>query len=92
VQIRIETGSADGGRLALNFLGAGDLFGEIAVLDGQTRTADAMAGEPSELFVVRRSGILNFLEGEPRGRGETHRAALPADQKRMFKVVLICRA
>jgi CRP/FNR family cyclic AMP-dependent transcriptional regulator len=65
-QIRIETGSADGGRLALNFLGAGDLFGEIAVLDGQTRTADAMAGEPSELFVVRRNDFLNFLESEPR--------------------------
>jgi CRP-like cAMP-binding protein len=47
-QIRIETGSADGGRVALNFLGAGDLFGEIAVLDGQTRTAVATAGEPIE--------------------------------------------
>jgi CRP/FNR family cyclic AMP-dependent transcriptional regulator len=52
--------------LALNFLRAGDLFGEIAVLDGQTRTADAMAGEPSELFVVRRNDFLNFLESEPR--------------------------
>jgi CRP/FNR family transcriptional regulator, cyclic AMP receptor protein len=65
-QIRIETGSADGGRLALNFLGAGDLFGEIAVLDGQTRTADAMAGEPTELFVVRRNDFLSYLESEPR--------------------------
>ncbi len=65
-QIRIETGSADGRRLALNFLGAGDLFGEIALLDGQTRTADAMAGEPSELFVVRRNDFLSYLESEPR--------------------------
>jgi CRP/FNR family transcriptional regulator, cyclic AMP receptor protein len=65
-QIRIETGSADGGRLALNFLGAGDLFGEIAVLDGQPRTADAMAGEPSELFVVHRNDFLSYLESEPR--------------------------
>jgi len=65
-QIRIETGSPDGGRLTLNFLGAGDLCGEIAVLDGQTRTADATAGEPSELFVLRRNDFLNFLESEPR--------------------------
>ncbi|MGH6834343.1 MAG: Crp/Fnr family transcriptional regulator [Methylocella sp.] len=65
-QIRIETGSADGGRLTMNVLGAGDVFGEIAVLDGQPRTADAMAGEASELFVVRRNDFLSFLESEPR--------------------------
>ena len=34
-QIRIETGASDGSRLTLNFLGPGDLFGEVAVLDGQ---------------------------------------------------------
>src|ERR1700760_5002102 len=37
-QIRIETGAADGSRLTLNFLGPGDLFGEVAVLDGKSRT------------------------------------------------------
>src|ERR1700712_3003257 len=46
-QIRIETGASDGSRLTLNFLGAGDLFGEIAVLDGGVRTADAAAAEPT---------------------------------------------
>ena len=39
-QIRIETGASDGSRLTLNFLGPGDLFGEVAVLDGQSRTAN----------------------------------------------------
>jgi CRP/FNR family transcriptional regulator, cyclic AMP receptor protein len=53
-QIRIETGASDGSRLTLNFMGPGDLFGEVAVLDGQSRTADATAGETSELFVLRR--------------------------------------
>jgi len=65
-QIRIETGAADGSRLTLNFLGAGDLFGEVAVLDGQSRTADAAAGEPTELFVLRRNDFLSFLEREPK--------------------------
>ena len=46
-QIRIETGASDGSRLTLNFMGPGDLFGEVAVLDNQNRTADATAGEPS---------------------------------------------
>jgi len=65
-RIRIETGAADGTRLTLNFLGAGDLFGEVAVLDGEPRTADATATEPTELFVLRREDFLGFLEREPR--------------------------
>src|ERR1700710_2465777 len=65
-QVRIETGSSDGSRLTLNFMGPGDLFGEVAVMDGQDRTADATAGEASELFVLRREDFLAFLEGEPK--------------------------
>ena len=64
-QIRIETGASDGSRLTLNFMGPGDLFGEVAVLDGQSRTADAAAGEPTEPFVLRRED-LGHLEREPR--------------------------
>ena len=37
-----------------------------AVLDGQPRTADATAAEPSELFVLRREDFLAHLEREPR--------------------------
>lgn len=65
-QIRIETGASDGARLTLNFMGSGDLFGEVAVLDGQDRTADATAGEPTDLFVLRREDFLGFLEREPK--------------------------
>ncbi|MGY3448791.1 Crp/Fnr family transcriptional regulator [Bradyrhizobium sp. USDA 4353] len=65
-QIRIETGATDGSRLTLNFMGPGDLFGEVAVLDGQERTADATAGEATELFVLRREDFLSFLEREPK--------------------------
>src|ERR1700749_5126002 len=64
-QIRIEPGAADGSRLTLNFMGPGELFGEVAVLDGQSRTADAMAGGPLGIVVWWRAGFLNFLEREP---------------------------
>jgi CRP-like cAMP-binding protein len=47
-------------------MGPGDLFGEVAVLDGQSRTADAAAGEPTELFVLRREDFLGHLEREPK--------------------------
>src|SRR6201994_5189712 len=66
-QVRIETGASDGSRLTLNFMGPGDLFGEVAVMDGQSRTADATAGEASELFVLRREDFLGHLEREPKG-------------------------
>jgi CRP/FNR family transcriptional regulator, cyclic AMP receptor protein len=42
------------------------LFGEIAAFDGQPRTADAAAEEPTELFVIRRDDFLGFLEREPK--------------------------
>jgi CRP/FNR family cyclic AMP-dependent transcriptional regulator len=43
-----------------------DLFGEVAVLDGQRRTADATASEDTELFVLQREDFLAHLEREPR--------------------------
>jgi CRP/FNR family cyclic AMP-dependent transcriptional regulator len=63
--IRIETGTEGGDRLVLNVLGPGDLLGEIALLDGQPRTADAIVGEPCELFMLRRNDFLSFIEREP---------------------------
>lgn len=63
-QIRIESGTADGHRVTLNALGAGDLFGEIALLDGQSRTADAIAVEATELFTLRREPVLDYIKRE----------------------------
>ncbi len=47
-------------------LGPGDLFGEVALFDGQPRTADAVAAEACELFVLRRSDFLAYLEKDAR--------------------------
>ncbi|MGU3538707.1 Crp/Fnr family transcriptional regulator [Methylobacterium sp. A54F] len=64
-EVRIETGTEGGRRMVLNTLGAGDLFGEIALLDGRERTADAVAVEASEVFVLRRADLLAYLAREP---------------------------
>ena len=90
-QIRIETGASDGSRLTLNFMGPGDLFGEVAVLDGQSRTADAMAGEPTELFVLRREDFLGHPRTRAARRGQADPAVVPADpleSERMEESVL----
>lgn len=65
-QIRIATGTDEGKRLTLNLLGPGDVFGEVALLDGRPRTADALATEPTELFMVRRRAFLDLLERNPK--------------------------
>ena len=64
--IRIENVTEGGDRLTLNLLGAGDLFGEIALLDGHPRTATAVAAEDCELFVLSRHDFLRFIERHPR--------------------------
>ena len=63
--IRIETGTAEGTRVTLNALGSGDIFGEIALLDGQERSADAVAVEPTELFMLRRDSVMDYVAREP---------------------------
>jgi hypothetical protein len=46
-------------------LGAGDLFGEIAVLDGGVRTADVVAVGDTRCLAVPREVVRAVLEAEP---------------------------
>lgn len=63
--IRISSGTEGGRRLTLNIHGPGDVFGEVALIDGRPRTADAIATEPTELFMLRRRDFLGLLERRP---------------------------
>jgi len=64
-RVLITTSTAEGKRLTLNVLGSGDVFGEIALLDGRPRTADAIIAEPTELYVIRRSAFSDLLRRQP---------------------------
>lgn len=61
--VRISTGSADGKEVTLNTISAGEVFGEIALLDNQPRSADATGIEPTRLLVIERRHFLPFLMG-----------------------------
>jgi CRP-like cAMP-binding protein len=63
VRILVTTMS---GELQLNTLGAGDIFGEIAVLDGRGRTATVKTSKETELVRLGRQEFLAFLEDFPR--------------------------
>ena len=63
--LRIRNTTHDGRDVGLNFLGVGDVAGEIAVLDGGERTADIVALENAEVFVIQRREILPILTTHP---------------------------
>ena len=63
--VKISVSSPDGRSAILNLIGAGDLFGEIAVLDGQARTADVIANTNCELYVIDRRDLLPFVRSQP---------------------------
>ena len=64
-RIRISTSTPGGQELVLNIMEPGDAFGEIALLDGSDRTADAFAIEPCELMVLQRRDLWHLIERAP---------------------------
>jgi CRP-like cAMP-binding protein len=64
-RVKICNYSADGKEMVLNIIDRGGLFGEIAVLDGQPRSGDAVAIEDTELLVLERARLMPFLTANP---------------------------
>ena len=62
--IRICIAGESGKELTLGLMEPGDIFGEIALLDGLPRTADAYAAEDSTLIVIDRGQFMALLERE----------------------------
>jgi CRP/FNR family transcriptional regulator, cyclic AMP receptor protein len=63
--VRISAPSPDGKEIVLADLGAGEVFGEIALLDGKERSADAVALTNCDLLVLERRDMLGYLERHP---------------------------
>jgi CRP/FNR family transcriptional regulator, cyclic AMP receptor protein len=64
-EVKISAPSADGREIVLTTMHEGDIFGEIALLDGQPRTADATAITDCELMVIERRDFIPFLHSQP---------------------------
>ncbi|MFW2404438.1 MAG: Crp/Fnr family transcriptional regulator [Gammaproteobacteria bacterium] len=64
-KVLISASGADGKEISLNLQEPGTLFGEIALLDGQPRTANATTAAKSELVVIQRNHFHELLKREP---------------------------
>ena len=64
-RVKIGITTVDGKDAVFNVLGKGDIFGEIALLDGNPRTADATAATDCELFVIDGRDFIPLIREEP---------------------------
>jgi CRP/FNR family cyclic AMP-dependent transcriptional regulator len=63
--VKISVASTEGRDIILNIIHAGEIFGEMALLDGQPRSADATAISDCELMVLERREFVPFLQSQP---------------------------
>lgn len=64
-RVKISRISDEGREVILSILVDGDFFGEMAILDGQTRSANAVTLEETQMMVIRRDNFLQILHKYP---------------------------
>lgn len=64
-RVRIHLRDEDGDAVTLAELARGDFFGEMAILDGKARSADATVLEDARLAVLSREHFLDFVRRNP---------------------------
>ncbi|QSQ15471.1 Crp/Fnr family transcriptional regulator [Myxococcus landrumensis] len=64
-EVAIRLSSPEGKEVILSLLARGDFFGELALLDGEPRSTDAVAREDSELLILQRDDFRRYVEARP---------------------------
>ncbi len=64
-EVKVVRVGDDGREVILSILGPSDIFGEMALLDGETRSASVVALEQAELFMIHRKDFLGLLHEYP---------------------------
>lgn len=77
--VRLVLSSQEGKEFGLDLLGLGACFGELALLDGEPRSADAVAQEDCALLLLRRAEFDAVLAARP----EAARALLAVLARRL---------
>ncbi len=64
--VLITTNVSENETRVLSTIRPGDMFGEMAVLDSDPRSANAVAGEPARVWFIRREELLGLIDKAPR--------------------------
>lgn len=64
-KVKVARSSSDGREVILTILSDSDFFGEMAILDGLTRSATVTSIEETELFLLQRNDFMNLLHEHP---------------------------
>ena len=64
-QVKVSLIHHDGKEFILDLLGAGEVFGELALLDERPRSANVTAVESTDLWMLRRSDFLHLIKKVP---------------------------
>jgi len=64
-QVKVGLIHEDGREVILSFLGPGEVFGELSLLDGKPRSATVTANAPTQLSMLRRGDFLRLLAEMP---------------------------
>src|SRR4029077_6463029 len=65
-KVRISITDADGHVVTLAELGPGEFFGEMSLLDGRGRSANATVIQNARLAKLTRDDLLSFMRSDPR--------------------------
>ena len=64
-RVKVFVGGKDGREIVLNHQGAGDYFGDLALIDKQPRVASVMTTEASKFMIISRDDFLTCLSRNP---------------------------
>jgi len=64
--VKITRLSDEGREVILSILGEGDFFGEMSIFDGESRSANVIALEDTEVLILKRGDFLDLLEKHPK--------------------------
>jgi len=65
-RVRIAGISPSGAETTMAILGPGECFGELAILDGRSRSASAIAAQQTKTLIVTRKDFVDWLSDKPK--------------------------
>ena len=64
-KVKITRLSEEGKEVILSILGEGEFFGEMSLLDGESRSANVIALSDCEVFILKRDNFLSIIKSTP---------------------------